>query len=380
MVRVASRLLQVLSHVRREWRVMRQRRFHFLIFFVTGRCNARCSFCFYWQEIGQGSEDMSLVEIERLARTTPPFGILLLSGGEPFLRQDLVELVSLFRQHNEIRVVSIPTNGLLPGRIEAMTGKILESNPGLCASVNLSLDGFAEVHDNIRGVPGCFDKVEETLARLTRLRQAYPGRLEVNINSVLCARNYETLPALARHAAAHYDLDGHFFEIVREQSQDKSMLQVPPQALRQLYAELFAVQLSYFRAQKPFLLRWWRKVTFGGNLLYQYQVQYNNYVHGRRWDAPCLAGQTIAVVDYDGHVRACELHAPVANLRDHAGSFEAIYHSPSMQAERVKARSHACDCTHVCFITSSWMHSPRVRLCIAPWLYLRYLLLRRVVL
>jgi MoaA/NifB/PqqE/SkfB family radical SAM enzyme len=295
------------------------------------------------------------------------------------LRQDLVELVSLFRQHNGIHVVSIPTNGLLPQRIETTTGQILERNPGLSVSVNLSLDGFKEFHDDMRGVPGCFDKVEETLSRLTRLRRAHPDRLEVNVNSVICARNYEILPALARHAAAHYDLDGHFFEIVREQSLDKSVLSVPAEALRRLYTELSAIQLSYFRAQKPFPLRWWRKVTFGGNLLYQYHTQYNNYVHGRKWAAPCLAGQTIAVVDYDGHVRACELHAPVANLRDHAGDFEAVYHSPAMQAERVKASSHACDCTHVCFITSSWMHSPRVRLWIAPWLYLRYLLLRRVV-
>jgi MoaA/NifB/PqqE/SkfB family radical SAM enzyme len=377
MAKKASRLSRVLSNARREWRAMRQRRFHFLTFFVTGDCNARCSFCFYWQELGQGSKQMSLAEIERLAQTTPPFEILLLSGGEPFLRQDLAELVGLFCQHNEISVVSIPTNGLLSERIETITGQILETNPGLHVSVNLSLDGFEDVHDSMRGTPGCFAKGEDTLARLARLRQAHPGRLDVTLNSVICARNYETLPKLARHAAAHYTLDGHFFEIVREQSRDKSMLQVPPQALRQLYAELFAIQLSYFRARGP--LRWWRKMTFGGNLLYQYRTQYGNYVRGQKWTAPCLAGQTIAVVDYDGHVRACELHAPVANLRDHAGDFRAIYNSPAMEAERAKARSHECDCTHVCFITSSRMHSPRVRFWLAPWLYLRYLFLRQVI-
>jgi molybdenum cofactor biosynthesis enzyme MoaA len=248
-----------------EWRVMNQRRFHFLILFVTGRCNARCSFCFYAQEMERSAEQMSLAEIERLAQTVPPFEMLLLSGGEPFLRQDLAALVGLFCQHNDVRVVSIPTNGLLPGRIESTTGRILEGNPGLKVSVNLSLDGFAEIHDSLRGVPGSFDQVEQALARLTRLRQSYSGRLSVNLNSVICARNYEILPDLARHAAAHYDLDGHFFELVREQSRDKSMLQVPPDALRRLYAELFGIQLAYLE-REPFPLRWRRKVLLGRNL------------------------------------------------------------------------------------------------------------------
>jgi hypothetical protein len=205
--------------------------------------------------------------------------------------------------------------------------------------------------------------------------------MEVTLNSVICAENLDVLPNLARHAASCYDLDGHFFEIIRGDPQDESMTQVPPEALRKVYQDVLAVQLEYFqrRAPVPFPLRWWRQMTFGGNLLYQYRTQYGNHVYGRRWDVPCRAGETIGVVDYDGHVRACELHVPVANLRDFDGDFGAIYNSPAMEAERIKARSHECDCTHVCFISSSRMHGPRVRYWLAPWLYLRYRLFGRVV-
>lgn len=374
-------LFQAIDNIRREWRRMRQRKFHFLIFFVTGRCNARCPFCFYWRERGQEADELSLAEIERLAQTTPPFDILLLSGGEPFLRDDLTELVSLFSQHNSIRVTSIPTNGLLPDRVASTTERILESNPELNLSINLSLDGLGETHDRTRGVTGSFGKVEESVRLLTQLRQSYPSRLEVTLNSVICAENYETLPKLARYAATHYDLDGHFFEIIRGDPEDESMKAVPCAALRKVYEQVFPIQMEYFRRQArgPLPLRWWRRVTFAGNLLYQYHTQYGNYAHGRRWDTPCLAGHTIAVVDYNGDVRACELHAPVANLRDHDGDFGAIYRSSTMEAERVQAKSHQCDCTHVCFITSSRMHSPRVRFWLTPWLYLRYVLFRQVV-
>lgn len=376
-----GQLFHTTGNTYREWHAMRQRRFHFLIFFVTGRCNARCPFCFYWRERSQGAEELTLTEIERLARTSPPFEILLLSGGEPFLRDDLAELVTLFHRHNGICVASIPTNGLLPDRIELTSGRILENNPGLRLSVNLSLDGLGETHDRTRGVSGSFDRVEESLDCLGQLRQKYPDRLEVTLNSVICAENYKTLADLARHAAVHYDLSGHFFEIVRGDPEDKSTTRVPHEALRRIYEQVFPIQLGYFRQQVhgPFPLRWWRQITFGGNLLYQYHIQYGNYVHSRRWDIPCLAGQTISVVDYDGQVRACELRAPIANLRDHDGDFGAIYRSAAMETERALARSHTCDCTHVCFITSSRMYSPRVRFWLAPWLYLRYLLFRQVI-
>ncbi|RLC67380.1 MAG: hypothetical protein DRI48_02455 [Chloroflexi bacterium] len=374
-------LFQAVGNIRCEWRTMRQRRFHFLIFFVTGRCNARCPFCFYWRERGQEADELSLTEIERLAQTTPPFDILLLSGGEPFLRADLAGLVSLFNQHSGIRVASIPTNGLLPERVTSTTKRILESNPELHLSINLSLDGLGELHDRTRGVTGSFGKVEECVSLLTQLRQSYPGRLEVTLNSVICAENYETLPKLARYAATHYDLDGHFFEIIRGDPEDESTKAVPHEALRRVYEQVFPIQMGYFRrrARGSFPLRWWRRMTFAGNLLYQYRTQYGNYAHGRRWDAPCLAGQTIAVVDYNGNVRACELHTPIANLRDHGGDFGAIYCSSAMEPERMQAQSHQCDCTHVCFITSSRMHSPRARFWLVPWLYLRYLLFRQVV-
>jgi len=311
----------------------------------------------------------------------PPFEILLLSGGEPFLRDDLADILALFCRHNDIGVVGIPTNGLLPARIEDSVRRIMARCPSLSVGVNLSLDAVGALHDRMRGVPGSFRQVEESLRRLSAVRRAYPGRLQINMNTVICAENYHQVPDLAQYALEHYALDGHYFELVRGDPQDRSVLDIAPEALRQVYARIFPIQLHYFHARphSPLPLRWWRRMTFGGSLLYQYRIQYGNYVSGRRWDVPCLAGQTIAVVDYDGGMRACELHPPVANLRDHDMDFRAIYTSGAMEAERRQAHSHKCDCTHVCFITSSRMHSSRVRFILAPWLYLRYMLSRRVV-
>ena len=82
----------------------------FLIFFVTSNCNCLCNICFYWQELNK-SGSLSLDEIRKISRSIGRFRILLLSGGEPFLREDLFELIEFTNKHGIRPVIS--TNGTL---------------------------------------------------------------------------------------------------------------------------------------------------------------------------------------------------------------------------------------------------------------------------
>src|SRR5581483_7169959 len=99
------------------YRVWTQRDFpQWLIFFVTARCNARCSMCSYWEEIEQATQEheLTLDEIRRVARSLPKITYLSLSGGEPYLREDLVEIVQAIVDTADPVFVSIPTNGAFP--------------------------------------------------------------------------------------------------------------------------------------------------------------------------------------------------------------------------------------------------------------------------
>jgi MoaA/NifB/PqqE/SkfB family radical SAM enzyme len=134
-----------------------------VILFVTSICNARCRTCFYWLELNRKG-DMMFEELSRLSSTMPEFHDLWISGGEPFLRKDLARIIELFYRHNHIRDVRIPTNGL-PTEQTLLTVKgILESCPELHLEVDISIDGFGETHDRIRGVPGNFEKALDTLS------------------------------------------------------------------------------------------------------------------------------------------------------------------------------------------------------------------------
>ncbi|MFA7088385.1 MAG: radical SAM protein, partial [Patescibacteria group bacterium] len=152
---------------------MKNKRLHELIFFVTSRCNSRCRHCFNWRNIGK-VVDLDLIEIEKRAKRLPHFDNLLLSGGEPFLRKDLADLINIFVRNNKIKTVSIPTNGLLTASIIDILEKILLIPNINAVNINFSLDGLNDIHDNIRGIEGNFVITMESIKAVSALREKYP--------------------------------------------------------------------------------------------------------------------------------------------------------------------------------------------------------------
>ena len=119
---------------------------------MTSVCNARCAHCFY--PINAGKNELTLEEIDRFAATLPPIRLLLISGGEPFLRRDLPELIRVYFERCGFFSASIPTNGFSPEEIARAAEKICSFSPDLSLGVTVSIDGFREFHDRVRAVPG----------------------------------------------------------------------------------------------------------------------------------------------------------------------------------------------------------------------------------
>src|SRR5689334_13835220 len=136
---------------------VRSRQFSSLFLFVTSRCNSLCRTCFYFDKLNS-RDDLTFDEIDRISQTAPPFRKLWLSGGEPFLRDELAEIVALFAHRNGVRNVNLPTNGLLPEKLFPAMDRMLAACPETAIDLNFSLDGLARTHDSIRGVPQNFER------------------------------------------------------------------------------------------------------------------------------------------------------------------------------------------------------------------------------
>ena len=181
----------------------------FLIYQVTVRCNSKCRMCSIWQL--EPGDELSMEEFDGLV--SDPFMRHLrwvnLTGGEPFLRKDLPDMIGALGRHcPDLEIVAIPTNGFLPERTEEMVRRGLELLEGTDAllSVTVSIDGVGEGHDDIRRIPGGFDKALDTLERLQAIDHP---RFETGVESVITALNVgniEEIRAFFKERTDHVNL------------------------------------------------------------------------------------------------------------------------------------------------------------------------------
>ena len=348
----------------------RERRLGTLILFVTSRCNAKCATCFYWDELNRPG-DMTLAQLEKISRTMPPITDLWLSGGEPTLRRDLNDIIDLFVRNNGVRRVIIPTNALIKAHVCEAVERPLGNHPGLDLYLNIALDGYGQTHDRIRGVPGNWEKTLDCIRALYPLKEKYAARFRLNVNTVVCAENYKEIDQLSEYLWENFRLDGHYFNLIRgETKAGAAIKQVPAEVLPEMYARISALTKRY--AERMFAAddagaRFVKSIAYVGAITTHYRTQLANFDRQTPWAFPCTAGDTTAVIDYNGDVRACELRENFATLADYDYDFGALWSSHSREAELAAIDGGtACWCTHVCFIHDSLRHSRRALLSELP--------------
>ncbi len=123
---------------------------------VTYRCNGRCVMCNIWK-----SPPTEQVPPATFGKLPASLKTINLTGGEPFLRDDLPEIVYHVKSACPASKIIISTNGLQPKRISLLTREILKYDQKV--GVGVSIDGIGQMHDAMRGVKGAFDKAMETL-------------------------------------------------------------------------------------------------------------------------------------------------------------------------------------------------------------------------
>ena len=123
---------------------------------VTYRCNSRCVMCNIWQI--KDFPELSPKQYLKLPSTLRDVNI---SGGEPFLRTDLVEIVKNVKRACPKANINISTNGFLVDTIKTILPKIKRVDPNV--SVSVSVDGIGQMHEKVRRVPNAWNKVVETI-------------------------------------------------------------------------------------------------------------------------------------------------------------------------------------------------------------------------
>jgi radical SAM protein with 4Fe4S-binding SPASM domain len=313
--------------------------------FVTSACNARCRHCFY--PINQRQDELSLEEIDRFLRTVPPIRLLLFSGGEPFLRKDLPEIVRAYHTHCGFYTASIPTNGYSAARIGAVIERICAISPDLHLGVTVSLDGMAEFHDQVRQVPGLWDNAIETLRTVIRLSRRFPN-LSAGVNTVFMRENQADLAPLCEF----------IYDQVRPTFHTLIFIRGNPLVDRSLATDLDVdryVALSRWLDERYSSDASWNAGSRGIRARVRHEINRQRYEYiarqarGGGFEAPCLAGEREYVVSETGDVYGCELIGDrLGNVRDAGYDFGKIRDSEAAKRFADAKRERLCRCTHEC--------------------------------
>ncbi len=302
---------------------------------VSFRCNSKCKTCDVWRK---PNDDMTVEEWDRVfAKMGRGPLYITFTGGEPFLRKDTAEMVLSACQHCRPAVVTVPTNGILTKRIIDQVERICAGAPHTQIGINLSLDGVGEEHDEIRKVPGNWNKAMETWEALKALQGRHKN-LVLTTHTVVSKFNLHRFFEI--YAGLKFlEPDSYITEVAEERVElDTIGWNITPAAEEY---EPIADFLSQHAHQQP--VRGIARVTQAFRAEY-YQLA-KRILYERRQVIPCYAGWASGHIAPNGDIWSCCIRAePVGNLREHDYDIRPIWFSERMASLRKSIYAGECAC------------------------------------
>jgi len=311
---------------------------HHAQWMITRKCNYRCRGCNVWKE--QDKNELTTEEIKRGLDILKEMGIveLVISGGDPLLREDAAEIIEYASKHF---VTTVYDNGSIAAkRIEALRNTDF---------VAISIDSLDEAkNDYIKAVPGAWKRAMETVETLHREGinvSVTPTISQLNLYEIVDITNYFTNKGIpVWYCLYTYD-----------QSEDKDQLFRIGKANDELIIKdnLAMVKLcdSLMEMKKRN-----NKILMTDELLKALRTL---FLDGKRtWS--CRALRNFLVIDHLGRIAGCHVHNFAGSIFD----LPKMWNSKKFNALR-ETYSKCTRCSYLCYIFYSVHGSPYGHLLLA---------------
>ncbi|MFH2138182.1 MAG: radical SAM protein [Candidatus Omnitrophota bacterium] len=300
---------------------------------VSYKCNSRCQTCNIYNK---DCEEFSSPEWEKLFKKIGNTVVwATISGGEPFLRKDVEEIVYSLYDNCSPAIINIPTNGLLVDKIPELVRNIAKYCKKSQIVINVSIDDIGGKHDIIRGIPGSYEKAVKTF---TELKKMDLPNLSVGIHTVISRFNVLRIPEIYNHLST-LNPDSYITEIAEEREELGTMgLGITPD-----YED-------YVKAV-DFLIHRLKTGNFSkvGKITRAFRIEYYQIVKRILRESsqviPCFAGFASAQIAPNGDVWMCCITAkPIGNLRAVDYDFKRIWFSEKADKARQGIKNRECYC------------------------------------
>ena len=279
---------------------------------LTYRCNAKCNMCNVWHHPTKPADEITVKDIEKL-----PSGLrfINITGGEPFTRQDINEIIGFVRKKTKRVVIS--TNGFFTDRII----NLCEKYPDV--GIRISIEGLQKNNDAIRGIPDGFDRGLRTLLTLRKMgiKDIGFGMTVQDINCKDLIPLYELSNALGYEFATATLHNSHYFHKLDNRIQDKEMV---CNEFSKLVVELL---------KSNSIKKWFRAYLNYGLM---------NYIYEGERLLKCEMGIEACFIDPHGDVLACngmEAKISMGNIKEQ--TFDDIWNSN--KANEVRRAVETCN-------------------------------------
>jgi MoaA/NifB/PqqE/SkfB family radical SAM enzyme len=288
---------------------------------VTYRCNARCAICDIWRHEADPASELGPEHYRWLPSSLRSINV---SGGEPFLRDDIVDVVAVMREACTRARIVISTNGLTPGRIADAVSRMPE------VAVRVSVDAVGPLHDRIRGVEDAFERAIETVTKLKERGVRDLGLAATSSEETAgeIAGVKELADEMGVEFVASAVHSSPFFFGSHSEERPRSA---------KIVEEIAEIMRAELRSARP---REWAKAYYMRGLI--------DYVLGRPRRLACRAGVDFFFLDPRGDVFPCNvLDVKMGNVRD--GSFEELRRRSEAVVRRAVGRCRE-QCWMVCTV------------------------------
>jgi radical SAM protein with 4Fe4S-binding SPASM domain len=292
---------------------------------------------------------LSLGEIEKISKSFGYIFNLLITGGEPFVHNELDQICSIFYRNNQSRYIYIPTNGILSEKIESMTEKILKSCKDANIYVELSLDGIGKTHDFIRGVEGNFNNLNETCERLHRLRNRYKN-LALKVNITYSSYNQHQIEEVYRHAKDVMEIKDVYICPVWGNPKD-------PQTKTFAIDSYTNILKIWEKKRKKDAMNLFDKLRFVVRKSINREVL--DVMRKGKLDSPCTAIRKLIIINEEGDVYPCPMITEkIGSLRECDYDIKKVMKSPKRFEIEKKYRINSdCFCYWDCAIYNNIIYN-----------------------
>lgn len=309
---------------------------------VTYRCNARCTMCNRYKAPSKPDEEISLETIKKL----PKMYFTNITGGEPFIREDLPEIVRELYKKSDRIVIS--TNGFFTDRII----KLCEEFPNV--GIRISIEGLEETNNKIRGLDDGFNRGYSTLKKLVEMKHP-----DVGFGMTVQDANAKDLVPL-------YDLSNELNMEFATASLHNSFYFVEAKNIihdRLMVAKEFEKLINkLLESNSP---KKWFRAYFNHGLI--------NYIFGQKRLLPCDMAFDTFFIDPYGDVMPCngtKEKEVMGNLNEE--SWDELWNSD--QAEKVRNKVRHCD--RQCWMIGSVSPAMHKYIWVPAWWVIRHKFLR----